>query len=157
MKDICQKYSIKIDKNLDSLLFLYEGNKINFDLTFKEQVNDKDKNNHEMKILVNKIDNNTNNIDNNITISNIIKINYNSQNFDSSKNKNLLEKIKSIFFSRILFSHLDEKIKLKIIKYSKKIQNKIDIKLINYKFYSGRYIIYETNIKGKEYNGYNDD
>ena len=51
----------------------------------------------------------------------------------------------------MLFSHLDEKIKLKVIKYNKKLQNNINIKLINYKFYSGRYIIYETKIKGKEY------
>ena len=68
-----------------------------------------------------------------------------------------MESIKSIFFSRILFSHLNEKIKLKIIKYNKKLQNIIDIKLINYKFYSGKYIIYENNIKGKEYDGYNND
>ena len=32
----------------------------------------------------------------------------------------------------------------------------IFIKLINYKFYTGKYIIYETNIKGKEYDGYTD-
>ena len=37
------------------------------------------------------------------------------------------------------------------------MQNRIDIKLINYKFYSGKYIIYETNIKGKEYDGYDDN
>ena len=36
MKDICQNYSTKINKNMDSLLFLYEGNKVNFDLSFKE-------------------------------------------------------------------------------------------------------------------------
>ena len=46
---------------------------------------------------------------------------------------------------------MDEKIKLKLIKYNKSLQYKIDIKLINYKFYTGKYIIYETNIKGKEY------
>ena len=51
---------------------------------------------------------------------------------------------------------MKEKIKLKIIKYNKNLQNKIDIKLINYKFYSGKYIIYENKIKGKEYQG-NDD
>ena len=32
----------------------------------------------------------------------------------------------------------------------------MNFKLINYKFYSGKYIIYETNIKGKEYDGYDD-
>ena len=156
MKDICKNYSTKINRNLESLLFLYEGNKVNFDLTFKEHANDIDRNNHEMKILVNKNDNNINNINDNIIISNIIKTN--SGNVDNLKNgKVLLDNIKSIYFSRIVFSHLDEKIKLKLIKYNKKLQNKIDINLINYKFYSGKYIIYETKTKGKEYNGHNDN
>ena len=61
--------------------------------------------------------------------------------------------IESSFFSKILFSYLDEKIKLKVIKYNKKLQDNIDINLNNYKFYNGKYIIYENekNIKGKEY------
>ena len=93
----------------------------------------------------------------NITKSNSIGSNSNSGNVDYLKNGNLLKNIKSIFFSRILFSYLDEKIKLKVIKYNKKLQNKMDIKLINYKFYHRKYIIYETNIKGKEYLGCTDD
>ena len=72
-----------------------------------------------MKILVNKNKNYTNN---NIKISNTIKSNYNSENEVGLKNANLLEKIKSIYFSRILFSYLNEKIKLKLIKYNKKLQ-----------------------------------
>ena len=32
----------------------------------------------------------------------------------------------------------------------------MDINLINYKFYSKKYIVYEKNGKGKEYNGYDD-
>ena len=32
----------------------------------------------------------------------------------------------------------------------------MNISLINYQFFSGRYIIYESNKKGKEYNGEND-
>ena len=66
-------------------------------------------------------------------------------------------KVRSSYIVEIIFSHLNEKIKLKVIKYNKKLQEKIDIKLINYKFYSGKYIVYETNISGKEYNGYTDD
>ena len=93
--------------------------KVNFDLCFKEQANDIDRNNLEMKILVTK---NENNINNNIKISNTIKSNYNSENEVGLKNANLLEKIKSIYFSRILFSYLNEKIKLKLIKYNKKLQ-----------------------------------
>ena len=157
MKDICKNYSTKINKNLDSLLFLYKGNKVNFDLSFKEQTNDVDRNNNEIKILLNKNDNNINNINDNITISHNIKINSNSENVDSLKIGNLLDNIKSIYISWIVFSHLDEKIQLKIIIYNKKLQNKIDIKLINYKFYSSKYIIYETKTKGKEYDGFRDN
>ncbi len=68
-----------------------------------------------------------------------------------------MENIKSIYFSRIFFSLLDEKMKLKLIKYNKKMQSNLDIKLINYKFYSGKYVIYENKIIGKEYYGYNND
>ena len=32
----------------------------------------------------------------------------------------------------------------------------MNINLINYKFFSGRYIIYESNRKGREYDGYSD-
>ena len=121
MKDLCQNYSTKINKNMDSLLFLYEGNKVNFDLSFKEQANIIDKNNQEMKILVNKNENNCNNIINDITIVNTNNTNSYVKNADCLKNGNLLGNIKSIFFSRILFSNLDEKIKLKVIKYNKKL------------------------------------
>ena len=241
MKDICNNYSAKINININSLLFFYGGNKINFDLSFKEQANFIDKNNHEMKILVNEKENNKficpnrkkkinlndekleeiivsndqikdniigiklqkdniitsspnfsnnqskninkklnmiskdieknneklnnlsdnyiniNNINNKITISNTIKINPNSEIVDYLNNKNLLENIKSKYISKFLFSHLDEKIKLKIIKYNKKFQNKINIQLVNYKFYSGKYIIYKANNKGKEYDGFYDN
>ena len=131
MKDICQNYSTKINKNMDSLLFLYEGNKVNFDLCFKEQANIIDKNNQEMKLLVIKNENICNNIINNITVANTNNTNSNVKNVNCLKNGNLFGNIKSIFFSRILFSNLDEKIKLKVIKYNKKLQNLIGIKLIN--------------------------
>ena len=39
MKDICQKYATKLEKNLNSLLFLYGGNQLNFELRFKVQAN----------------------------------------------------------------------------------------------------------------------
>ena len=69
----------------------------------------------------------------------------------------MLENIKSSYFIKIIFSYLDEKTKLKLMKYNKCLQNKININLINYKILSGRYIIYESNGTGKEYNGYDDD
>ena len=52
--DICQKYSNKIKEKMNSLLFLYRENQVNFELSFKDQINNLDKNNHEMKISVYK-------------------------------------------------------------------------------------------------------
>ena len=54
MNDICERFSTKVDKSMNSLLFLYGGNKINFELTFKQQANSIDKNNNQMNILVYK-------------------------------------------------------------------------------------------------------
>ena len=118
MKDICQKYSSKIKKHMNSLLFSYEGNHLNLESNFKVQVNLIDKNNNEMIILVNIRDD--------------------SVFFNCT---NLIENIKSIYFIKILFSHMNEKNKLKLLKYNKNLQDTMDIKLINFKFYSGRYII----------------
>ena len=58
MEDICKNYSTKINTNVDSLLFLYEGNEINYRLSFKEQANSVDRNNHKIKIYVYKIEDN---------------------------------------------------------------------------------------------------
>ena len=52
IKDICAKYASKIDKDLNSLYFSYNGNQINNELTFYEQANSLDKQNLEMNILV---------------------------------------------------------------------------------------------------------
>ena len=54
----------------------------------------------------------------------------------------MLENIKSSYFSLLIFSNINEKRKLELIKYSKKLQKKLDINIINYKFISGKYIIY---------------
>ena len=53
--------------------------------------------------------------------------------------------------SILLFSFIDEGQKLKLIKYNKNLQKIIDINIINYKFFSGRYIDYELNGKAKEF------
>ena len=50
MKDICQKYVNQIDKKINSLIFLYEGNQLNFNLNFDEQANKIDKERNVMKI-----------------------------------------------------------------------------------------------------------
>ena len=74
MRDICQKFSLKVDKNINSLLFLYGENQVNFDLSFKEQGNSLDTENNQMKILLHQI-----------TKEKDINLN----------NKNLLENLKS--------------------------------------------------------------
>ena len=68
----------------------------------------------------------------------------------------MLKNIKSLYFIKFIFAHVDEKQKLKIVKYNKSLQNNIDISIINYKLFTGKYIIYESNRIGKEYNGYDD-
>ena len=48
MKDICQRYSKKISKNINSLIFLYGGNHLNYNINYNEQANSIDK---ERKIM----------------------------------------------------------------------------------------------------------
>ena len=68
----------------------------------------------------------------------------------------MLENIKSSFFIKIIFSFLDEKTKLKLLKYNKSLQNFININVINYKLFSGRYIVQEENGNIKEYSSSKD-
>ena len=48
IKDICQKFANKVQKNINSLLFLCEGNQLNFLLNFKDLAKDK----NEIRVLV---------------------------------------------------------------------------------------------------------
>ena len=64
----------------------------------------------------------------------------------------MLENIKSPYFVKILFSYMYEKKKLKLVKCNKSLQQKIDISINNYIYFTGNYIIYELNRIGKEYN-----
>ena len=64
--------------------------------------------------------------------------------------------IKTLFFIKHIFTFINDKIKLKLIRYNKNLQNNLSINIINYQILSGRYIIYETKDKGKEYMRYND-
>ena len=150
MKDICQKYATKIKRNIDSLIFLYKGSQINFELTFSNQADSIDRNNGKMKILVNKKKNSQFNSPKN-------KDSSKDYNNTSKNNIEVLKKVKSKYIVDIFFSYIDEKIKLKIVKYNKHLQNIINIKLINYKFFSRRYIIYNKNGIAREYSGYNDE
>ena len=69
----------------------------------------------------------------------------------------MLKKINSIYFLEDVFSYLKEALILKIIKYNEDFQNKLDRNINNYRIYSsGKYILFDQNRKGKEYN-YNGD
>ena len=67
-----------------------------------------------------------------------------------------MKNIKSYFIIKTLFVYVEEIRKWKIIKYNKRLQRNININIINYKFYSEKYIIYESKGIWKEYNGSND-
>ena len=63
-----------------------------------------------------------------------------------------MEGIKSNFIIQNIFSFASQRRKFRLVKYNKNLQNKLDINLIDYKNLSGKYIVYEENGKGKEYN-----
>ena len=52
MKDIINKYLIKIGKKENNLYYLYNGNIINNELTFIEQANELDRKRKKMNIIV---------------------------------------------------------------------------------------------------------
>ena len=66
----------------------------------------------------------------------------------------MLQKIRSTYFYKKIFIHIDDKIKLDLLKYNKSLQKQLDISLNDYRIFSGKYIIYEGKGKGKIYNGY---
>ena len=59
----------------------------------------------------------------------------------------MLKKIRSLYILKKVFFNLFEKRKLKAIKYSKRLQNIMNINLMNYKIFSGKYIRYENGRK----------
>ena len=61
MKDIIDKFVFKACKKENNLYYLYNGNNINFDLTFDKQANDFDKNRKIMNIIVSNNDEDKNN------------------------------------------------------------------------------------------------
>ena len=64
--------------------------------------------------------------------------------------KSILENVKSKYILKKIFSYLDVMTKLKIIKYNKSLQNKINIRLIHYKGFSGGYIKFKKTGFGEE-------
>ena len=65
----------------------------------------------------------------------------------------MLENIKSKCISEIIFSHVTEEIKLNLIKYNKRLQQKMKINLICYKAFKEKYITYKSKTFAKEYHG----
>ena len=66
---------------------------------------------------------------------------------------NIEKSIKCRYILQIIFSNLDISLKLSMIIYSKKFQEKLDITIEDYKNVSGKYLILDENDKnkGKEY------
>ena len=67
----------------------------------------------------------------------------------------MLKNIKSSYIIKLIYTFVHETQKLKLVRHNKSIQKYLDISIINYKHFKGRYIIYESNRIGKEY--YNSD
>ena len=62
----------------------------------------------------------------------------------------MIKNVKSSYILRIIISLIDEKRKLKLIKYNISLLKNMNKRLINNKIFSGKHIIYEENRKGKE-------
>ena len=182
IKDICQKFATKIDSNVNSLIFLYGGNKMNMELKFKEQANSMDIDNKEMKVLVYKRENddftcphcntkfklNTEKIDdiilsiNNIkdtingtilTIDNIIKL---------STNNNISIQLKNIIMVLNIINEdinkTNEKLKNLLKENNIVLDNKLNVINKELKYNNGRYVGQVVNGKkeGKGVRYWND-
>ena len=64
----------------------------------------------------------------------------------------MLDNIKSPIIKKKLFILLDEVKILKLLQHNKKLQQFMNITLMNYQLFSGNYILYEENGNRKEYN-----
>ena len=162
MKDICQKYVNKIDKNINSLIFLYGGNQLNFNLNFTEQANMIDKERNAMKILVYKYEDNEYicpkcgekiklKIDDIILSINNIKdtINGTKSNIDNiirlSKDNSMNNQLKNV---NLILNTLNEDFK----KINEKLNNLLNNNKIKNENINNNYIIAEIEIKEKDIN-----
>ena len=66
----------------------------------------------------------------------------------------MMKNVKSSYFIQIIFSDINDRRMLKLLKHNKNLQKEMNINLINYKLFSKRYTIYESNGKGREYDGF---
>ena len=63
----------------------------------------------------------------------------------------VFRKMKSYCVLKHMFTFLLEEKKLELVKYNKKLQNRLLINIKDYENATDRYIIFEENGKGKEY------
>ena len=63
----------------------------------------------------------------------------------------MLEKVKSSYIIKMFFSYIYERKKLKLIKYNRKIQKKVDVDINNYKLFKRKYVTFDKNGFAKEY------
>ena len=63
--------------------------------------------------------------------------------------------VNRFFFLKLVFFHLNERQKLELLKYNRSLQNNFEISLINYKYFSGRYIEYQPDGNIKAFNSLN--
>ena len=80
MKDICNKFCLKVEKNIENLSFFYNSSKIDYNLTFNEQV--QFKNIKDLNIFVYE----DNKIDENYDINDYIEIKYRIEKIGKSMN-----------------------------------------------------------------------
>ena len=76
----------------------------------------------------------------------------NNKESENAKPNPILEKIKSDYFLQKLYDIMPKKKKLEIVKYNKKVQNRLDLGVKDYKEYSETYSSIEMEIipaKGK--------
>ena len=69
----------------------------------------------------------------------------------------MLKKIKSTYFSKIIFTYLDTKRKLNLIKYNKRLQGSLNINIIHYKLLNGKLILNKGKDLWKVYDAFNFD
>ena len=65
--------------------------------------------------------------------------------------------IRSKFILKTIFNNINYGRKLNLILYNKILQKGLNIDIIDFKMFTGRYKITEENEKVKEYNSYNDN
>ena len=67
-----------------------------------------------------------------------------------------MKNVKSFYINKKIIFVLDEKRKLELLKYNKRLQNMLNLNIIDYKSFSSKYIIYEKSGIGIEYNRNNE-